>query len=385
MYSFFVLVSIYSAFESTLHLFLYNILSIAGIFISLEVFNQKFGKKSFVINSICNGSKKTSESQSDCNKIFSSDKINFFGLKLSDFSLIYFLGIFILGIFFPHSNSFLKYISYFSILVIVYSLFIQFFIEKTFCKICLLIVTILIGQITIGSLFFDTIFNYDLFFVSIINFLVVFFLIIYINDVLKEKEKYFELSLKNIRFKKNYDIFKRELQEKQFDFYNENSVFWFGKKEANLNISLITNPFCGYCKEAHIILEKLINKYPNISVQIRFNYFQDVADENFTSIISAFKNIYDFEGEKSLLKAIEIWYKNNDIKKFKKEYEKFFKQTDLSEIISLAEDNRNNGLTFTPIILINNYQFPDKYEREDIFYFVDELLEDKEIINEKIS
>lgn len=64
MYSFFVLASIYSAFESTLDLFIYNILSITGIFISLEVFNQRFGKKSFVINSICNGSKKDLESQS---------------------------------------------------------------------------------------------------------------------------------------------------------------------------------------------------------------------------------------------------------------------------------------------------------------------------------
>ncbi|NJM80910.1 MAG: hypothetical protein HC854_17190 [Flavobacterium sp.] len=44
----------------------------------------------------------------------------------------------------------------------------------------------------------------------------------------------------------------------------------------------------------------------------------------------------------------------------------------------LANDNRNNGLTFTPIFLINNYQFPDKYDREDIFYFIDDLLEDEE-------
>lgn len=380
MYSFFVLTSLYSAFQHTLQLFLFNILSMMGIFISLEVFKSKFGTESIVINTICNGSKKASESQSGCNKIFSSDKINFSGLKLSDFSLVYFLGLFILGLFILHSDSLLTFISYFSVLAIVYSLFIQFFIEKTFCKICLLIVSILIGQIIIGSLFFGNNFNYDMFFASIICFSALFFLVIYINDVLNEKEKYYGLSIRNIRFKKNYDIFKRELQEKHFDFYNENGVFWFGKKETNLNISLVTNPFCGYCKDAHIILEKLINKYPDISIQIRFNYFPDIADENFTSIISAFKNIYDIEGEKQLLKAIEIWYENSDMKNFKKKYEKFFKQADLSEIIALADDNKNNGLTFTPVILINNYQFPDKYEREDIFYFVDELLEDEEIL-----
>lgn len=156
-------------------------------------------------------------------------------------------------------------------------------------------------------------------------------------------------------------------------FYNENNVFWYGKKDAKLNIALVTNPFCGYCKEAHVIFEKLINKYSEISFQIRFNYFPDSADENFTSIISAFKNIYDIEGGKSLLKAIDDWYENKDFENFQKKYQKFFNQADLSKIISLANDNKNNQLTFTPVFLINNYQFPDKYEREDIFYFVDEF------------
>lgn len=383
MYSFFVLGLIFSAFQSDLQLFLFNILSIVGVFISLEVFQRKFGKESIIINTICNGSKKVSESQSDCNKIFNSDKINFYGLNLSDFSLIYFLGISTIGLLFQQCDSFLKLISYFSVLVIVYSLFIQLFIEKTFCKICLIIISILVGQIIISSLFFSNNFNYIMFFISFINFLILFFLIIYINNILLEKKKYYELCLKNIRFKKNYDIFKRELQEKLFDFHNENDVFWLGKKDAKLNISLVTNPFCGYCKDAHIILEKIIHKYSDISIQIRFNYFTDLADDNFTSVISAFKNIYDIEGGKSLLRAIEIWYEYNNLENFKKKYMKFFNQADLSKIISLANDNKNNELTFTPVFIINNYKFPEKYEREDIFYFIEDLLEDEQILNEK--
>ncbi|MVO08983.1 thioredoxin domain-containing protein [Flavobacterium sp. TP390] len=378
IYSFFALFSLYSYFQNTVQLFLFNILSIIGIFISLGIFNKKFGKESVVINALCDGSKKKSESISDCEKIFNSDKINFYRLRLSDFSLIYFLGIFVLGLFIPLSESILKVISYFSILVIAYSLFYQLFIEKTFCRICLTIILILIVQILISYLFFNNTFYYNVFFKSIIVFLILFGLIIYINNILSEKEDFYRLSLKSIKFKKNYDIFKKELLVKHFDFHNKNEVFWIGKRDAKLNISIVTNPFCGYCKEAHIILEKIINKYTNISAQIRFNYYPELANDDLTSIISAFKNIYDSEGEKSLLKAIEIWYKNNNLKNFKKEYENFFVQADLSKIILLANDNRNNGLTFTPVFLINNYQFPDKYEREDIFYFIDDLIEDEE-------
>ncbi|NJM80909.1 MAG: hypothetical protein HC854_17185 [Flavobacterium sp.] len=129
--------------------------------------------------------------------------------------------------------------------------------------------------------------------------------------------------MKNIKFKKNYDNFKKELLVKHFDFHNKNEVFWIGKRDAKLNISIVTNPFCGYCKEAHIILEKIINKNTNISAQIRFNYYPELANDDLTSIISAFKNIYDSEGEKSFLKAIGIWYKNDNLEDFKKGYEKF--------------------------------------------------------------
>jgi hypothetical protein len=45
----------------------------------------------------------------------------------------------------------------------------------------------------------------------------------------------------------------------------------------------------------------------------------------------------------------------------------------------MSVENRNAGLNFTPIILINGYQFPDKYDREDIYYFMDELTEEDEI------
>ena len=371
----------YSAYNHQFHFFLFNILSIVGVFLSLEIFKNKYGEKSVLINSVCNSFNTASESLTNCSKIFSSDKISLLGLKLSDLSLVYFLSISLLGLL-NNNEGFLWIISLVTIMVIVYSLIVQIFIEKSFCKVCFLIILILISQIIVGLLFLNHNLNFNLFFIPIASFAVVFFLITFINDILSDKEKYQNLSLKSIKFKKNYDIFKRELQEKHFIFNNKNEVFWFGEKNADLNISLITNPFCSFCKEAHVVLEDLINKYHNISVQIRFNYIPELADENFEFLISTFKNIYDNQGEKSLLEAIKFWYKKSDINEFKKEYVEFFKQTDLSDVIILAEENRNNGLTFTPVMLINNYQFPNKYEKEDIFYFIDELIED--VLNEKL-
>jgi len=49
---------------------------------------------------------------------------------------------------------------------------------------------------------------------------------------------------------------------------------------------------------------------------------------------------------------------------------------------AIANENFEKEFTFTPNILLNVYKFPDAYDREDIHYFVDDLLKDDEIINE---
>ena len=203
----------------------------------------------------------------------------------------------------------------------------------------------------------------------------------YINDTLKLKQKYYELSVKSIRFKKNYDIFKRELQLKHYKFKNRNEEFWIGNRNSNLHLSLITNPYCGYCKDAYLILIKILKNYPDVSIQLRFNYFSDNTDDNLTSIISIFKNIFINHGHELLFEAIEFWHDNNDIEILKKNYSSFAFETELDDVIKLAEENKIFALTQTPQILINNYLFPNLYEREDILYFIDDLIEDKEILN----
>lgn len=377
-----ILFFIFSYLENNFNLFIFNSLSIVGLYVSLELFINKLGKKSFIIKTLCSSKiRENLEVNNDCNKIFYSDKLNFFGFKLSDLSLIYFLTILVLGLLVNEISSLLKFISLLSVISIFYSLYIQLLIEKTLCKICLLIILVLSLQIIICSSFFDNSFNYNKIFASFLCFLTLFFIVKYINDTLKLKQKYYELSVKSIRFKKNYDIFKRELLLKHYKFKNRNEEFWIGNRNSNLHLSLITNPFCGYCKDAYLILIKILKNYPDVSIQLRFNYFSDNTDDNLTSIISIFKNIFINQGHELLFEAIEFWHDNNDIEILKKNYSSFAFETELDDVIKLAEENKIFALTQTPQILINNYLFPNLYEREDILYFIDDLIEDKEILN----
>ncbi|MFY1048507.1 vitamin K epoxide reductase family protein, partial [Chryseobacterium sp. GP-SGM7] len=154
IYLVFGIIILYSFLQFTWYESIFNILSLAGVYISVELFNQKFGQESAVVSNICGGAANI-DSQSSCSKIFSSDKTNILGLKLSDFSLIYFLGITLVGLIFPQAQFILRITAMISIFVILYSLYVQAFVEKSLCRVCLVIIFVLLGQIAISSVYFS--------------------------------------------------------------------------------------------------------------------------------------------------------------------------------------------------------------------------------------
>lgn len=380
IYAIFAVVLIYSAINLAWYEAVFNVLSLVGVYISLELFNQKFGNTSTVIGSIC-GDTAGNQSVNSCNKIITQDKTSILGLKFADFSLIYFVGLTILGLFLPVTSLVIKGFTFASVIAIGYSLYVQGFVEKTFCRVCLLIISVLTAQILISILLFPAIsFDLKTALLSIILWIAVFSMVLYLNNTLEEKETLQKSNAKNLRFKRNYELFKRELLEKEKVTFSDNETFFVGNKDAKLHLSIVSNPYCGFCKDAHKIVENLITKYPNdISVQMRFNYSPDKQNEKFTNLISDFMYTYRNKPSMEFLHLIEYWFETKDENKVRQKTGTSSAQEDLSSLVEMSAENRNAGLNFTPIILINGYQFPDKYDREDIYYFIDELSEDEEI------
>jgi len=386
VYGIFAIAILYSILTQTWYEALFNLLSLAGVYISLEIFNQKFGNTSAVIGSIC-GDTAGNQSVNSCNKIITQDKTSILGLKFSDFSLIYFIGITILGLFLPTTSLIVKGFSFASIIAIGYSLYIQGFVEKTFCRVCLLIISVLLAQLFISAFLFETIyFDTGIALLSLILWIVLFSSVLYLNNTLEEKEKLQKSNAKNLKFKRNYDLFKRELLEKEKVTFTNNETFFIGNKDAKLHLSIISNPYCGFCKDAHKIMENLLQKYPEyISVQMRFNYSPDKQNEKFTNLISDFMYTYKNKTSDDFLKLVDYWFETRDENKIRQKARAVSGIEDLTPLVEMSAENRNAGLNFTPIILINGYQFPDKYDREDIYYFIEELMEDEETNNEIVS
>ncbi len=376
IYLMFGIIILYSVLQFTWYESLFNLLSLAGVYISLELFNQKFGQESAVVSNICGGASNTA-SQSSCSKIFSSDKTDVIGLKLSDFSLIYFVGITLIGLIFPQAQFILKITASVSVLVILYSFYIQIFVEKSICRVCLVIIFILLMQIALTFLYFGRDVTLPAVFISAIFFISLFFTVAFLNNLMNQKEELKKSNSKNLRFKRNYDLFKRELSDKEKIEFTDNRTFFLGSKEAKLHISVVSNPYCGFCKDAHKIIEDLLFQYPGeISAQIRFNYTEGNNNEKYTQLISDFLSIYRNKPQSEFLKAVEEWFKKRDENEINKKYGTGDGE-DLKEIIQMTAENSAAGMTFTPVFIINGYQFPDKYDREDIHYFISELIEDE--------
>ena len=381
VYVIFAIIVGYSVLTLAWYEALFNIFSLAGVYLSLEIFNQKFGNTSAVIGSIC-GDTPGNQTVNACNKIINQDKTSIWGLKFSDFSLIYFIGIAILGLFLPATSFVLKGFSAASLIAIGYSVYIQGFVEKTFCRVCLLIISVLLAQFIISIFLFENMyFDAKTALLSIILWAVLTFSVVYLNTILHEKENLQKSNAKNLRFKRNYDVFKRELLENEKVLFTDNETFLVGSKNPKIHLSVISNPYCGFCKDAHKIMEDLLKKYPDeISVQMRFNYSPDQQNEKATNLISDFIYTYKNKGSEDFLNLVEYWFETKDENKTRQKAGITSVHEDLSPIINMSAENRNAGLNFTPIILINGYQFPDKYDREDIYYFIDELAEDDDIV-----
>ena len=245
---------------------------------------------------------------------------------------------------------------------------------------------ILLFQIAVSSVYFSWGVCLAIIFITAIVFASLFFTTAFFNNLLNQKEELKKSNAKNLRFKRNYDLFKRELLDKEKVEFTDNNTFFVGNKEAKLHLSIVSNPYCGFCKGAHKIVENLLQQYPNdISVQMRFNYSPDQQNEKFTQLMSDFMYVYKNKTEQEFVNLVEYWFETRDESKVRQKTGITSSHENLSPVVNMSVENKNAGINFTPIILINGYQFPDKYDREDIHYFIGELMEDEEIYKDVTS
>lgn len=357
------------------------LVTMIAIFISIAILQQEFGIKNTIGEAFC-----TSDSDKrNCHAVLFSKGARILGNKLSDLSIMYFAGyalaVFLLSIQ-GHSLQLLYTMSILAFPITLYSLYYQGFVLKTWCPLCLSIVAILWMQVAIPFTVADL--SFTISFEPIELLLIVLSFAMSLTSWKYFKPKY-EASIENKlskisyhKFKKDYTVFSSLLEHKSAMDTKIEGVpeIVFGNPTSNLEILIVTNPFCGHCRPVHQLVEDILLKYNDqVKVIIRFNISLKDTNSDIFRITSNLLHIChneDIETRKTALHDAYVGLLYNDwMDKWGNEH------LDIEKYQAILQQQKDwcskNGLNFTPAILINGYLFPRLYDRKDLFFFIEDL------------
>ncbi len=368
---------IYSS-STSWYTIIYIVLSILGIITSIAIVKQELGLKTAIGDAFCSGS----DDKKDCDAVLTSKGAELIkGYKLSDLSILYFSGLALLTLS-QITNPVHSYtISLLAIPITLYSLYYQYAVVKKWCLLCLSIVGILWLQAVVPLITNTFIESF-----SIVDFTTLVLITLatwltwnYLKPLIHQVTELKKEKIENVKFKRNYTLFSSLLQKSpQINTQIENSEeIVFGNPYSPLELTIITNPFCGHCKPVHKHIHDILNRYnDNVKIKIRFNVNTEDTDNDLFKITNSLLSIYHIKGAQECLQAMDEIYNGEKPDKWLNKWEDSTKK-DLykKELERESSWCKENTINFTPEILVNGKSFPKEYNRTDLIFFIEELEE----------
>lgn len=354
----------------------YSITTLIGLLFSFYAFKESTGISS-PFNKYCDGTKKF-----DCSIIKS--KAKFFGkeISLTDLSIIYFIGQFVLLVSlvaFQQPDALIAFQKYAIVVtapVVLASLYYQLSTRK-WCLICIAIILILIVQTLYGlGLNFDAdaISGVVLLHATITVLLV---LLIYIrfsesDKSLKELKEQLILSLKVVR---SFDSFSSKLCTYE-PFQFPEARISVGSTNAPLTISCVTNPYCAGCQELHAIIHQLQKRYPGmIKVDIYFKTNMSLETDEVVLFFQTLYSVYTHSGAEKFDDALAKWFELEDDVEWLKQFENIPLNEHYSQYYdTVSQWSIESGIELTPAMFINGYLYPEEYDITFLPYFIEDLM-----------
>ena len=357
------------------------ILALIGMGVSFLTVKHELGFQSKALDKICTATETT-----NCDAVLNSKGASLSKhLKLSDVSFMYFAGLvfsWILSATFSTTATAMIILSILALPVTLYSIYYQFKIVKKWCPLCLGIVTVLWLQSCATFIFNGSLtnikFSFTDSFILFFSFLVVASLWMFIKPLLKKKQELGKLEIEHHKFKRNFDLF-NAVYSKGMSIDHlvvDSKEIVLGNKNAPLNILMVTNPSCFYCKEAHTDMEKILAKNPDdVAITVRFSVPQD-KDNMANQVVCRILEIYNTQPIEICERALHEAYKKDvDLNEWLLKWG----ETDnaiYNEVLKKQKDwCLQNNTNFTPALFINGRQFPKEYNRSDLNYFIEDLIE----------
>jgi len=260
----------------TLQLFLYNLLSLAGVCISVAIFLTENGQSSF-LNRFCEGN------HVSCHSVLNSAGARLFGsIKLTDASLLYFTTLFITGFLAQHLFTPLeRIISTGALLIVPYSVYYQARILKKWCPLCLGIVSVLILQAIVawmdGSAFVYPSAKIILYIIATATLLAG--LGILLQQQFRTAQSAVRFEEEALGFKRNYELFMAAYDKgPHLPVEGFQSPIAYGDPQSPVQLIVVSNPLCKPCAETHRFITQLMQQLPG-QLYVQYVFYCEPADE----------------------------------------------------------------------------------------------------------
>jgi uncharacterized membrane protein/thiol-disulfide isomerase/thioredoxin len=313
-------------------------------------------------------------SKINCNAVLGSKHAKLFNgaLSLSLLGFSYFFGtllFLLISSFSLSALSVLGVFSFISVPVVLISVYYQALVIRQWCKFCIIIQAMLIGEIAIT--FFSGFYREPIAYGSLPLLLALLLLPILGWKLLKpllEQEKETNVHKRGLKkIKNNPDVLQGLLvKSRKIETSTKGLGISINSKTAMYNVVKVCNPYCGPCAKAHPVLEDLV-KAGKINLQILFTArsLEDRAGKPVSHFLAI-----DEKGDKTITqKALDDWYLAD-----KKDYEVFTNKHPMNgelekqsnKIEAMRDWCDAENITHTPTIFINGYELPREYSVEDL-------------------
>jgi hypothetical protein len=316
-------------------------------------------------------------SKKDCNNVLESGAAklwNTFGW--SEIGLGYFTANFLLLSFLPQSVSVLALINLFTLPYTFWSIWYQKTKAGQWCPLCLMIQALLwilfLTNLYYGHIHFTEFTTIGLAGILFTGCLFTIFIIALnlIIPAIGKGEELEQVKQEINSLKANENIFRFLLeQQPAYETSPADSRILLGTKEARLQVTILTNPYCNPCARLHGQVNKLVN---DSNGEVRIQYIFSSFNKNLEFAARYLIAAYLEKGQNEFGHIISGWFEKGKPLK-----EAFFSglRLNMSNPEIESEFRRHKAwiertrLNATPTIIVNGYKLPDNYKIEDLKYF----------------
>lgn len=343
-----------------------------GIYVSylLLLKQMKIGSQS--ADKICSLFKK-----SDCNDVLETVAAKAFGIVgWSEVGFAYFIANMLIVVFMPDLLVYAAIINLIALPYTIWSVWYQKFRAKQWCPLCLIVQAILwlsfIAFCGFGIIAMPLWNFYDIVIAAsfyVIPLLAVNLLLPKLSEALKVEKLTQEFA--SLRLKDEVFLTYLKLQPR-YDVDKNTSRIIFGNPNAELLVTILTNPHCNPCARMHKRIEALLNDFgEKMCIQYVFSSFNEEMESSGQFLTAIYLNHID--DMKFVKYCYNDWFldgKNNRDEffiKYKEDADGEVVRNEYNKHIHWREQTK---IRATPTILVNGYELPDNYVVEDLKYFV---------------